>query len=287
MRVLFPSLIAVFAPTFACQHAADSSRGDVRNARSSPPQVVSHRGASALAPENTLAAITKAVEIGADLVEVDLRLSVDGEAVICHDLDLDRTTDGTGPLSARTLAELRALDAGSWWGSEFAGEPVPTLQDALVATAGRARLMLDVKAAGCGAAIARDLELAGADPSDLLVGTWDDEQLADAMEHLQGCELLFIGEVPERAGTEWVRALAAKGYDSLSLDWKGVTPTILAAAVERSMPLYVWTLNDPAEFEAAAAAGVAGIITDDPGLLRSTLRPGRGRLTERAPSESR
>ncbi len=271
MRILFPSVLAVVGPTIACQQSPVSSRDKVLAGSSASPLVVSHRGASALAPENTLAAIVKALEIGADAVEVDLRLSADGEVVLFHDDDLDRTTDGTGPMGTRTLAELAALDAGSWWGSAFTGEPIPTLDAAFHATRGRARLMLDLKVPGCGAAIARGIGRTGFDRADVVVGAWDDEQLADAMEHLGGCELLFIGEVPANAGGDWVRSLAAKGYDALSLNWTGVTPAVLDAAADREMPVYVWTLNDPAEFRAAAAAGVSGIITDDPGLLRSTL----------------
>ena len=91
------------------------------------PAVVAHRGASAAAPENTLAAMRRAAEMGARWAECDVRLSADGVPVVIHDGTLDRTTDGRGALAAHTAAELARLDAGSWRDAAFAGEPVPTL----------------------------------------------------------------------------------------------------------------------------------------------------------------
>lgn len=105
------------------------------------PRVVAHRGASAAAPENTLAAVTAAVARGADAVEVDVQSSRDGVPVIVHDFDLARTTDvrklrpdrANAPVSAFTYAEIRSLDAGSWFGPAYAGERVPTLEQVLEA----------------------------------------------------------------------------------------------------------------------------------------------------------
>lgn len=94
-------------------------------------QVIAHRGASAHAPENTLAAFRLARAQGADWFELDCTLSADGAVVVIHDDTLNRTTSGTGPVADRTLAELRALDAGGWFDPSFAGEPLPTLAEAL------------------------------------------------------------------------------------------------------------------------------------------------------------
>jgi len=91
------------------------------------PLVIAHRGASFFAPENTLSAFRLAAELGADAIELDAKLTADGHVVIHHDRTLDRTTNGSGPLSARTLEELQRLDAGSHLDREFAGECIPTL----------------------------------------------------------------------------------------------------------------------------------------------------------------
>ena len=95
------------------------------------PLVIAHRGFSGVAPENTLAAFRKAIDVGADMFELDVLLSQDEHVVVIHDDTLERTTNGTGKVIDHTLAELQALDAGSWFSPEFAGEPIPTLEDAL------------------------------------------------------------------------------------------------------------------------------------------------------------
>ena len=91
--------------------------------------VAAHRGWSAKYPENTMAAYKAAAELGVDQIETDIRITADGELVLIHDATVDRTTNGTGLVREKTLAELRALDAGSWKGEEFAGLQIPTLKE--------------------------------------------------------------------------------------------------------------------------------------------------------------
>ncbi len=109
-------------------------------------RLVGHRGTVKFAPENTLAGINKAIELGAHLIEIDIRETKDGHLVLMHDDTVDRTTNGAGPVTDLTLAELKELDAGSWFRTEFSGERVPTLSEALDAMAGRALPDLDFKA---------------------------------------------------------------------------------------------------------------------------------------------
>lgn len=121
-----------------------------------PVLVVAHRGLAREAPENTLAAIEKAIERGADAIEIDVRGTKDGHFVLMHDAGVDNTTDGTGRVSELTLAEIQALDAGSWFGdgAEFAGERVPTLAEALDAMEGRALPDIDFKGGDAEALVA-------------------------------------------------------------------------------------------------------------------------------------
>lgn len=95
------------------------------------PKIVGHRGAAALAPENTLAGFRKAAEVGARMVELDAKLSADGIVVCHHDNVLGRTSDGSGPVAAQDFKTLRTLDAGGWFGPDFRGEQIPTLAEAL------------------------------------------------------------------------------------------------------------------------------------------------------------
>ena len=107
---------------------------------------IAHRGASAYAPENTYAAFDKALALGASHVEFDLHFSRDGHIVVIHDESLERTTNGTGLVSETTLADLLALDAGSWFSPEFAGEPVPTFGGMLERYKGRFHFHVEIKA---------------------------------------------------------------------------------------------------------------------------------------------
>src|SRR5690606_37634904 len=98
-----------------------------------PSEVQAHRGASAIAPENTIAAFRAAADQGARWVELDVAFSADETLIVIHDDSVDRTSSGTGGLGALTAAEITALDGGSWFDSRFAGEAIPTLETALVA----------------------------------------------------------------------------------------------------------------------------------------------------------
>ncbi|MEQ8713672.1 MAG: glycerophosphodiester phosphodiesterase family protein [Cyclobacteriaceae bacterium] len=108
-------------------------------------KVIAHRGASGYAPENTIAAIEKALELGADIIEIDVHLSGDGELIVIHDELLERTTDGEGPVHVKALADLKKLDAGSWFGNIFKGETVPTLDEVLGAIDGKAICLIEIK----------------------------------------------------------------------------------------------------------------------------------------------
>ena len=111
-----------------------------------PVAIIAHRGASGHAPEHTFAAYDRAVAMGADYLEQDLQQTADGELVVLHDDTLDRTTDGTGRVDARTLAEVRELDAGSWFAPEFAAERVPTLDEVLTRYGHEQRYYIETKA---------------------------------------------------------------------------------------------------------------------------------------------
>ncbi len=110
-----------------------------------PTRVIAHRGFSSEAPENTLAAIEMAIEIGADMVEIDVTVTSDGEVILLHDETLDRTTTGTGLPTDQTLEAIRLLDAGSWFSQEYEGEPIPTLAEALDTVKDRILINIEIK----------------------------------------------------------------------------------------------------------------------------------------------
>ncbi|WP_330502369.1 glycerophosphodiester phosphodiesterase family protein [Peribacillus frigoritolerans] len=123
------------------QAFASETKGDLRKVDN-----VAHRGASAYAPENTIAAFDKAVEMKADYIEIDVQRSKDGELVLIHDTTVDRTTDGTGKVGDFMFEELRSLDAGSWKGEQFAGEQIPTFDEILDRYHGKIGILIEIKA---------------------------------------------------------------------------------------------------------------------------------------------
>lgn len=235
------------------------------------PRVIGHRGAARLAPENTLAGLRKARAEGARWVEFDVKLSADGVAVLMHDDTLDRTTDGTGPVRERTLAELERLDAGSWWGPAFVGERVPTLDDAIALLA-EMGLGANVEIKACpgreaetGRVVAA--RLARAWPASLpppLLSSFAPEALEAARAAAPGLARAML--VHDRRA-EW-RALAARvGAEAVHTWWGFVTPDLARDVLGAGYALRVYTVNDIAEARRLFGLGAASVFSDAPGWI--------------------
>jgi glycerophosphoryl diester phosphodiesterase len=229
--------------------------------------VIGHRGASGHAPENTLAAFRKAVSLGATFIETDLQLSRDAHFVAIHDPTVNRTTNGKGAVHDLTLSQLRNLDAGSWFGSEFSGERIPTLEEILqFSKKNDVVFYLELKPAGSWGgehaligALRETGEIARA-----VVISFD----ASIVLNLRKIEptlmtgLLYDGQIEkpaERAVDIGARQLIARG--------DLVTPALLAQARKNDLQVVCWTVNHPAHMRMLMAAGVAGIMSDYPERL--------------------
>lgn len=108
-------------------------------------EIIAHKGASGIAPENTLTAFQKALDLGVDMIELDVRHTKDEEIIVFHDSTLERTTNGRGLVEDKTLAEIKALDAGSWFHPDFEGETIPTLKEALDLIDGQCKVLIEIK----------------------------------------------------------------------------------------------------------------------------------------------
>jgi len=229
--------------------------------------VIAHRGASGHAPENTLAAFRKAVSQGAAFIETDLQLSRDAHFVAIHDATVDRTTGGHAAVHDLTLAELRRLDAGSWFGSEFAGERIPTLEEILdFSKKHDVVFYLELKPSGSWGgehALIGALRESGEIPRAVVI-SFD----AAILESLRKIEptlmtgLLYEGQIEkpvERAVEIGARQLAVRG--------DLVTPALLAAARKKDLQVVCWTVNHPAHMRLLIDAGVDGIMSDYPDRL--------------------
>jgi glycerophosphoryl diester phosphodiesterase len=234
--------------------------------------IIAHRGASGNAPENTLAAFRKAVALGATFIETDLQLSRDARFVAIHDATVNRTTNGQGAVHDMTLADLRKLDAGSWFGSEFAGERIPTLEEILeFSKKNDVVFYLEIKpgaAWGGEHALIGALRESGEIPRAVVI-SFD----AAIVVNLRKIEptlmtgLLYDGQIEnplEKAVEIGARQLAVRG--------DLVTPALIAQAKKKDLQVVCWTVNHPAHMRMLAAAGVDGIMSDYPDRLVAAVR---------------
>lgn len=233
--------------------------------------VVGHRGASGHAPENTLAAFHRAVELGATFIETDLQLSRDSRLVAIHDDTLDRTTNGRGPVHALTLAALRELDAGSWFDPQFAGEKIPTLDEILrFSQEHDVVFYLELKAAGAWglehALVGALRELEGAPRAVVL--SFDPGRLA-VVRRLE--PTVMTGYLFSWSPADPVKRALEVGARQLAPRGDLVTPELVGQARRADLQVVTWTVNEPAHMRALAAAGVDGIMTDYPDRLVAVL----------------
>lgn len=237
-----------------------------------PMGVIGHRGDSCCAPENTVASVLQAFRKGADMVEIDIRRSSDGTAVLAHDETLDRVTDGAGRVSKASLRELRKLDAGSWFDPTFAGERLPTLAEVLKQVLGRGSVLLDVKDPGMGDAIAEALAESGLPPSRVaLYCSSDLARVARWRKQLPGTRLIWGATVPARDAEAWDR-LAAAGVSGFDVDLSTGDVSFIQEAHRRGMTVWGFTAQDPEAMRKAAELGYDALETDYPAVLRR-LRP--------------
>lgn len=244
-------------------------------AEQTPPLVVAHRGASGLTPENTLAAFRLALELGAPGVECDVHLSADGCPVIIHDDRLERTTSGHGAVAALTLDELRHLDAGLWFGRQFAGERIPTLEEALEVCAGRAWLFVELKPGGGSPLVAAVLAVLAASPArDVALISFDPQLVKDVAQRRPDLPvglLITAGHVAQFGPEQAVHAASALGAGILAPHFSAAGETLIHHAHAAGLSVSVWTVDDPATMTRLAALGVDAITTNRPDVAIQRL----------------
>lgn len=236
-----------------------------------PVQIIAHRGYSARAPENTIAALSLALDAGANAVEFDLHTASDGTPVLLHDDTLDRTTNGRGSVTGCAPDDLALLDAGSWFNSDFAGEPVPALRDALNAIEPRVHTIFsEIK----GVRRRRDIEAivsvtrdAGLLERTVFISM--DWGLLDEVRRYSADALL--GPIVEHAA-RIDQAFARVSGDARSLlDFDArillARPELTRRAHGAGIPLAVWTVDYVAEADRLFELGVRRITTNEVGRL--------------------
>ncbi len=242
-------------------------------------QIFAHRGASHDAPENTLAALRLGFAHGADAGECDLRLTLDGHAVLMHDACTARTTGMERVVRASTLEQLRRLDAGAWKGALWMGERMPTLAEALGAVPTGRRLLLELK---CGVeilpAIAHAFAAAGRGTEAWVLMSFDRAVTREAKRLFPAVEVHQLHEWPGaepgrgEGAAGLVAAALVDGLDGLNLDkYFPIDAAFVATVHAARLKLCVWTVDDAGCARRLAAAGVDAITTNRPGWLREQL----------------
>lgn len=217
---------------------------------------IGHRGIMGVEPENTLRSFVRAEREGLDVIELDLHLSKDGALVVMHDADVGRTTDGSGPIADRTLAELRELDAGD-------GERIPVFEQ--VVDAVRAPLQAEIKdvaAAHALAEVMRARDLTGR----VDVISFHDEALAAIRTLVPGVRTALVAS---RYGTDVVDRAQAVGAWALSLNIRRLTLELVERAHAAQLDVLGWTVNTHDQLRLARGLGLRGVVTDLPEIRRA------------------
>lgn len=231
---------------------------------SDTPLIIGHRGASAEAPENTLAAFGLAAEQGAQGIEFDVRLSADGNVVVMHDATVDRTTGGSGTVSRMTTEALQALDAGL-------GQPVPTLDD-VFQTFGPS-LLYNVELKGCGL-WSRGLEEAVADriaayhlENQVVVSSFNPLCVRRARSALSKTTMVALVWA---YGPRWLSHLPVQA-EADHPHYSKVDEAYISWARRQGLRVHVWTVDEPSEAQRLARLGVQAIVTNEPATIRKVL----------------
>ncbi|WP_326789309.1 MULTISPECIES: glycerophosphodiester phosphodiesterase [unclassified Streptomyces] len=217
---------------------------------------IGHRGVMGVEPENTLRSFIAAQNAGLDLIELDLHLSKDGALVVMHDADVDRTTDGSGPIADKTLAELRALDAGH-------GERVPVFEEVLEAV--RTPLQAEIKDVAAARALAEVMHR-----KDLVgrveVSSFHDEAIAETARLVPGVRTALIAS---RYGTDVVDRAVEAGAATVCLNIRRLSLEVVEHARKADLKIIGWVVNTQDHLRLVRALELDGATTDYPEIKRT------------------
>ena len=245
---------------------------------SSLPLIIGHRGASYLAPENTLPSFDLAFREGADGIEADFRLTRDGEIICLHDDSTIRTTGAELRVGETTLAELRRLDAGSWKGVGWAGAVIPTLEEVLAMLPQGKRLFIELKGgAELLPPLARILGGSAVPSGQIRFLSFDPELVRLLKEQLPGYRSCWLTDYRLRGAwrpsvEQLLATLEQTGADGLASRDRAILDEALAAELRgRSLEIHVWTVDAARAARRLYRLGVDSIMTNKPGFIRRSL----------------
>jgi glycerophosphoryl diester phosphodiesterase len=243
------------------------------------PYVIAHRGICGRYPENTLLAFQRAIEAGTDWIETDVRTSTDDVVFLAHDGTADRCTDGYGLFKNMSLAQVKALDAGSYMGQQFAGERIPTLEETLDFIGdGRVRLCIEIK---------------GQTTGDYLRTAWETVSILRKRSYLRHVVISSFNHETLRTLKTWEPLLATSldpepqdgslspwelcqqvlgfNINAMQHTYQTLTPELIDEAHQHGFSLWTWTVNEPEDMRRMIEMGVDAIMTDYADVLRGIV----------------
>jgi glycerophosphoryl diester phosphodiesterase len=238
---------------------------------------IAHRGFSGAAPENTLAAVRAAIDIGADMAEVDVSLSADRRIVVMHDDTIDRTTNGSGEVVRFTLAELRELDAGSWFDPGFSDERIPTLEEVFAVAKNRILVNVEIKSEAVARGIVDHVcnEIRAHDMvHQVVVSSFSPRALVEMHSIAPEIRTAVLYNTELYKGRKAVEIVSGLEASVFNIKHQRLTGTLLRRCRENRIPVGVYTVNEPDRMRRLIARGVNAIFTDYPDRLLEVLSRG-------------
>ena len=231
--------------------------------------VVGHRGASGYAPENTLSAMKKAIEMRAAMSELDVQETADGEIILLHDASLKRTSGVDKNIWETNYADLKGLDMGSWFSKDYIDEPLPTLKEIIDLVRGKMKLNIELKANQHEKMLAeRSLKVVTDNNflDQVVFTSFKFDEIRKIRELNKEAKVGYIfGKLPEDVD------VFSEDVDLLSAHYKTVDADFIQKAKAAGKEVAVWTVNEPADMNRMIEIGVDQIITNYPDILRKVL----------------
>lgn len=244
------------------------------------PLVIAHRGFSGKYPQNTTLALQKAAELGVDYIELDVSLSSDEQVIVFHDSEVSNLTDGEGFIKDLTLMEIKKIDAGVKFASEFAGLQIPTLSEAILSIAdSQTKLCVEIKARendSRGEIVEKVLSILRThDYLDKVIFTSYNREVVKKISQNPGGFQVGLDpseeESQELSSKELVELCRSWGADTLVFDYLYLTKNLVKDLHQQEMSIFTWTVDDPEGMQQMINAGVDGVMTNRPDLLKKQL----------------
>ncbi|HGJ63915.1 TPA: hypothetical protein ENS27_00835 [bacterium] len=240
------------------------------------PLIIAHRGNSKYAPANTIESIRQAIDLGVDLIELDVRQTKDGVLILIHNDTLDETTSSEGLVSDMNYAQIKKLDAGSWKNPKYAGEKIPTLMEVLDFTRDKVGLSLDLKDESIIKTMLREIKDANMVENVVICGChepqaraiWDINPEVTVLLNTDS-DLDKLAKCEDKANfiNEYICRASKERFAALNVSFRYVNDELIYKAHRRALPVWTWTVDNVEDMERLIEMGVDAIYSNDPARL--------------------